>query len=87
MPTTRSAKKSLITEGKARVRHKGRRTAMKTAEKKFKAAVESKNADQAKELMMNAFKKLDKAVKGGTIHKNVASRKKSQFQKLISGLK
>ena len=87
MPNMKSAKKHLITDEKSRVRHKGRRTAMKTAEKKFRTAVEEKDAAQAKELLVSAFITLDKSVKAGTIHKNKASRKKSQLQKHFSAVK
>lgn len=87
MPTSKSAKKHLITDEKARVRHKGRRTAIKTVEKKFRTAVENKETEQAKELLVSSFKKLDKAVKAGTIHKNKASRKKSQLHKKLTNLK
>ena len=87
MPTSKSAKKHLITDDKSRVRHKGRRTAIKTTEKNFRAAIESKDTEQAQALLVVSFKKLDKAVKAGTIHKNKASRKKSQFKKLLAAVK
>ena len=87
MPNMKSAKKSLITSEKARIRHKGRRTAVKTAEKKLRESVEEKNFDKSKELLSVVFGKLDKAVKAGTIHKNKASRKKSRLQKLIETTK
>jgi len=87
MPNMKSAKKHLITDEKSRVRNKGRRTAMKTAEKKFRTAVEQNDADQAKELLVGAFKTLDKSAKAGTIHKNKASRKKSQLQKHLATVK
>lgn len=87
MPTSKSAKKHLITDEKSRIRHKGRRTAMKTAEKKFRSAIETKDVDKAKELLTDSFSKLDKAVKSGTIPKNRASRKKSQLQKKLANVK
>jgi small subunit ribosomal protein S20 len=87
MPNMKSAKKHMITDEKSRIRNKSRRTAMKTAEKKFRTAVESSDAAQAKELMVTAFKTLDKAVKYGTIHKNKANRKKAQFQKNLANIK
>lgn len=86
MPNMKSAMKRLLTNEKSRVIHKGRRTAIKTTEKKLRAAVES-DSTQAKDLLTQSFKTLDKAVKAGTIHKNKASRKKSQFQKLLAAKK
>ena len=87
MPNMQSAKKHLITDEKSRLRHKGRRTAMKTAEKKFRTAIEEKDASKAKELLVGVFTTLDKCVKAGTIHQNKASRKKSQLQKHLSAVK
>ena len=87
MPNMKSAKKHMITDEKSRIRNKGRRTAMKTAEKKFRAAVEKADAAESKELIVAAFKTFDKAVKYGTIHKNKASRKKSQLQKHLASMK
>jgi small subunit ribosomal protein S20 len=86
MPNMQSAKKRLITSAKEKIRNKSRRTAIKTAEKKFRNAIEAADLDQAKEMMKLVFKTLDKAVKAGTIHKNKSSRKKSRFQKMISSV-
>lgn len=87
MPNMKSAKKHLITDEKSRLRHKGRRTATKSAEKNFRSAIEEKDAAKAKDLMSTVFTKLDKAVKAGTIPKNRASRKKSQLQKHLTSVK
>ena len=86
MPNMKSAKKRLITSAKERMRNKSRRTAIKTAEKKFRSAVEAADSGQAKELLKVVFKTLDKAVKKGTIHKNKSSRKKAVFQKMLNSL-
>jgi len=87
MPNMKSAKKHLITDEKSRVRNKSRRTAIKTVEKKFLDAIKKADAVQAKELMVKAFKTLDKAVKSGTIHKNKSARKKSQLHRHLATLK
>jgi len=86
MPNMKSAKKRLITSAKARIRNKSRNTAIKTAEKKFRQAVEGADKVQAVELLKSVFVKLDKGVKFGTIHKNKASRKKARLQKLVNSI-
>lgn len=55
------------------------KTALKTAIKKFEAAVEENDTANVKALFNEAVKKLDKGVSQGIIHKNKAARKKSQL--------
>ena len=79
MPNIKSAKKRVkVIEKKTRINltHK---TALKTAIKKFEAAAEKGNKEEAKVLFNEASKKLDKGVARGIIHKNAAARKKSQL--------
>ena len=87
MPSTKSAKKHLITDEKSRIRNKGRRSTIRSAEKKLRSAVEGGDKSQAQELFLSAIKSVDKAAKYGIIPKNKANRKKSQFQKLINSVK
>lgn len=56
---------------------------MRTAVKKFEAAVEN-NDENAKALLVDAVKRLDKAASKGLIHKNAASRQKSRLMKKLS---
>jgi small subunit ribosomal protein S20 len=87
MPNMKSAKKHLITDEKSRVRNKGRRTAIKTAEKNLRTAIEEGDAAKAKDLLSETFVKLDNGVKTGVIHKKKASRKKSQLHKHVLAVK
>ena len=84
MPNNKQAKKRLLTNEKQRIRNKARSTAIKTAEKKFKKAVDAGDADAAKTALNVVFAKLDKGVKNGIIHKNKAARKKSRMTALLS---
>jgi small subunit ribosomal protein S20 len=52
---------------------------LKTAIKKFNAAVEAGDKAQASELYRVAVKKVDQAVAHGILHKNNAAHKKSQL--------
>ncbi len=84
MPGSKSAMKRVLTSEKAKIRNKSRKTALKTAEKKFRGFVESADLIKAKEVLSEIFSKLDKAVKVGTIHGNKRDRKKSRLVALIS---
>ena len=78
MPNIKSAKKRVkVSEAKA-ARNKARKSALKTAIKKAKAA-EGENQDV---LVKDAVKKVDQAAAKGLIHKNNAARKKSALAKL-----
>ena len=79
MPNFKSAKKRVLVIQKKTMINQMHKTAMRTAVKKFEAAVESKNVEEAKVLFNEAVSKLDKGVKQGILHKNNAARKKSQL--------
>jgi small subunit ribosomal protein S20 len=71
---------------KAHERNKAVRSALKTAVRKFREAVESGNAAEAKTLAADAGRRLDKAASKGVIHKNQAANRKSAIQKQASSL-
>lgn len=79
MPNIKSAKKRVLVIQKKTMINQMHKTAMRTAVKKFEAAVESKNVEEAKVLFNEAVSKLDQGVKQGILHKNNAARKKSQL--------
>ena len=83
MPTNKQTKKRLLTNEKQRIRNKARTTAIKTAEKKFIAVVETGDAAAIKASLQIVFSKLDYGVKNGVIHKNKAARKKSRLTAMI----
>ena len=58
-----------------------------TMEKKLRAAVAANDEAAAMDLLNKQFSVLDKAVKGGTFHKNKADRKKSRMALLVKGMK
>jgi ribosomal protein S20 len=58
-----------------------------TMEKKLRAAVAANDEAAALDLLNKQFSVLDKAVKGGTFHKNKADRKKSRMALLVKGMK
>ena len=66
---------------KARLRNKAVKSSLKTAVRKFNAAVEAGDTATAEALMRDASRKLDKAVSKGVIHKNQAANRKSAIAK------
>ena len=79
MPNIKSAQKRVKVIEKKTAINTARRTALKTAIKKFEAAVTAGNKAEAAELFKDAVKKLDQAVAHNIVHKNKAARKKSQL--------
>jgi small subunit ribosomal protein S20 len=78
MPNIKSAIKRVSTNNAANKRNSAQKTAMRTAIKKFKAAVAS-NADNVQELYKAASSAIDRAKTKGLIHKNNASRNKARL--------
>ncbi len=79
MPNIKSAKKRVKVTQKKTLINMSHKTALKTAIKKFEAAVVAGDKENAKVLFNEASKKLDQSVNRGILHKNNAARKKSQL--------
>ncbi|WJH32997.1 30S ribosomal protein S20 [Paenibacillus aurantius] len=86
MPNIKSAIKRVKTSEKRRLRNASQKSALRTAVKTFENAADGNNVDNAKAALVNATKKLDKAVTKGLIHKNTANRKKSRLAKRLNAL-
>lgn len=84
MPITKSAKKALRQSFKRKERNLVFGDKMKELVKKARNLVSAKKTEEAKKLLPQVYKALDKAVKAGIIKKNTASRGKSRLTKLIS---
>ena len=79
MPNIKSAKKRVKVISVKTLQNKMFKTKLKTAVKKFHAAVESGNKADAEVAYKVAVKLIDQAVAKNILHKNNASHKKSQF--------
>ena len=86
MPNIKSAKKRVKVIEKKTLINMQHKTALKTAVKKFEAAVSEGNKASAQELFAVCVKKLDQAAAKGVYHKNTVSRKKSQLSKALAAL-
>lgn len=79
MPNIKSAKKRVRVIKTKTLRNKMVKSNLKTVLKETYGVIERKD-ESAKKVLSNAFKKLDKAVAKGIIHKNNAANKKSALQ-------
>ena len=85
MPHTKSAKKALRQTEKRNARNKTAKKAIKTQIKKFLTVVKDGGTPEQKMAEFKiAVKKLDKAAASNVIHRNLASRKKSQLAKKLT---
>ena len=86
MPNIKSAEKR-VQIGKIRnARNKANKTYLKTVLKKFDAAVEGGNREEAQSAYKVAVKTVDKAAAKGLIHKNNAANKKSSIDAKFNAL-
>lgn len=61
------------------LRNKSIKSSVKTAIKKFEAAIADGDLDKARSLFPEVTSSIDKAAAKGVLHKNAASRKKSKL--------
>ena len=87
MANIKSQIKRNRTNEEARLRNKAAKSAVRTAIKRVKIAVEAKDLAKAESEVLVAFKLIDKSVSDGVQHKNTGARQKSELQRLINSLK
>ena len=83
MPNTTSAKKALRQTIKRRILNRSQRSALRTAVKKLRAALEGTDTAVIQTAFQLATKKFDQAADKHLIHKNSAARSKSRLSKLV----
>ena len=86
MPNIKSAKKRVLVTATKTMQNKMFKTSLKTALKKYEAAIEAGDKALATETYKDAVKKIDKAVAKNIINKNAAARKKSSFTKKLNAI-
>lgn len=77
MANIKSQEKRIRTNERARLRNQSVKSALRTAIRGFREAVEAGEKDKAGKLLVATNRKLDKAATKGVIHKNQAANKKS----------
>jgi len=87
MPIIKSAKKRIkVTEKKTKI-NKQWKEKYKNAIRDFKEVIDEGNKEEAEDQLQETVKVIDKTASRGLIHKNKASRKKSQFAKMVNEIK
>ena len=86
MPNIKSQKKRAMTNLKRNAAVSSEKSALKTAIKNVRKAVEANDKAAAVEALNVAYTKLDQAVSSGIHHKNYAMRQKSRLSKAVNAL-
>lgn len=84
MAITKSAKKALRQNLKRREKNIIYKDKTKNLIKEMRTLIAAKKIEEAKGLLPQIYKALDKSAKVGIIKKNTASRKKGRITKLIN---
>lgn len=86
MSNHKSAAKKARRDAEARLRNRSNRSTLKSAVKKFLAAITTGNKDEAVTLLPKTLGVVDRAVRKGVIHKNAANRAKSRLTLKVNAL-
>lgn len=81
---TPSAIKRVRISARKRVINQSRRSAAKTLVTKAVATIAANDAASSQEALVRAVSALDKAAKGGAIHRNAAARRKSRLMRKLN---
>ena len=87
MPNIKSAKKRVLVTEKKYSQNKMIKSAVKTAIKKYNAALAAGDVAEAEKLLPETVSIIDSAASKGIIHKNNAANKKSALAKNLNALK
>lgn len=87
MANIKSQIKRIGTNEKAHQRNASAKSAVRTAIKKVKLAVEAKNLAEAEKALVAAERLIDKSVSDGIQKKNTGSRQKSEIRRLVNSIK
>jgi small subunit ribosomal protein S20 len=85
MPNIQQQKKRVLIASRQRDENLRYRSTIKTLTKRLEAAVAEGDADVVTSEHLALVRLIDKAASKGAIHKNTASRKKSQAARLVAG--
>ena len=86
MANIKSAKKRIKVTQTKTLQNRMVKSALKTTIKKFEAAVQANNAEEAKTSFVGVIKAIDMAAQKGVIHKNMAARKKSRLAAKLNAM-
>ncbi len=86
MANTRSAKKRMRQNEKARLRNRRYVSGSRTAVKKARSLIAAGDPDAASEAVRTACSMLDRAATKGVIHRNNAARRKSRLMAALNNV-
>lgn len=87
MANIKSQIKRIGTSEKARQRNAAIKSAVRTAAKKVRLAVQANDLETAKVALAKAYSLIDKSVSDGVQHANTAKRQKAELARLVDSLK
>ncbi len=85
MPNIKSAVKRVKVSETKKMQNRIKKSELRTTLRRYREAVDAK-ADNAGVVLKEAIKKVDQAAAKNLIHKNAASRKKSQLMKAYNAM-
>ena len=86
MATHKSAMKASRQADRRRARNRSSRSRLRTQVKKFREALSSGKGEEAEALLKPTLSLLDRSVRLGAIHRNVADRTKSRLTRQLAKL-
>ncbi|WP_029112826.1 30S ribosomal protein S20 [Mycobacterium sp. URHB0044] len=86
MANIKSQEKRIRTNERARLRNQSVKSALRTAVRGLREAIDAGEKDKAAELLVATNRQLDKAASKGVIHKNQAANKKSALTQALNKL-
>lgn len=86
MANIKSAIKRVKINDKKRALNQSQKSDMRTAIKKVESFIEANDVENAKALLPETLRKIDKAVQKGIIHKNNGERNKTRLIKKVNSL-
>ncbi len=86
MSNHKSAAKKARRDAEVRLRNRSNRSTLKSAVKKFLAAISTGNKAEATALLPKTLGVVDRAVRKGVVHKNAADRAKSRLTLKVNAL-
>jgi small subunit ribosomal protein S20 len=87
MPKTKSAARRMRSNERRRLRNRNVKTKLNRLEKSYLAAAAAGKKDEAAKGLKNITSALDKAAKGGVVHRATVNRKKSRLALRLNKLK
>lgn len=86
MANIKSQIKRNKTNEKKRLANQSYKSSMRTAMKQLETAITNNEKELANEKLVLVYKKLDKGVSKGIVHKNYANRQKSRLSTSVNAL-